>query len=376
MKNAPPLFSRPSARSAFTLVELMVSMAIMAIILMLMARIIDSTGKTWASTTGKIEQFREARQGFETIVRRLSQATLNTYFDFDWGNPIDYTQPPKRFVRQSELRFISGPAAGLIGNEGGNHPTHAVFFHAPLGFTSADADAPLKNLINTWGYWVEYISDSHWRPPFVENLKNPPPKGRYRLMEMMEPSESMSVYTHIMQSTGSNAYTYAGKEWFTDSALKSVEQRPARPLADNIVALVLMPKLSAEDDPTGTKLAPYYNYDSSSTGPNGSDANYDTKNQLPPVVQVTVVAVDEKSFARMYPKADETAPPDTFDMETLFNDGNNNASAGDLHDPSQPGLAQDLQTLQTTLTRKRLTFRVFTTNVAIRAAKWSRAQTN
>jgi len=370
MKTAPHSFPRPGARSAFTLVELMVSMAILGVILVLMTQIIDATGKTWASTTGKIEQFREARQGFETIVRRLSQATLNTYYDYDWTN---LNLPPTRYIRQSELRFISGPSASLIGDKGDIHPTHSVFFQAPLGFVSNSVNAPLKNLLNTWGYWIEYVSDTYWRPPFIADMTQPAAKPRFRLMEMMEPSESMSIYSYTSGSSGA-ALNYPGKQWFTNSAQQSVEDRPARPLADNIIAMVLLPKLSPQDDPTGTALSPKYAYDSSTVGMGTTNPNLDSRNQLPPVVQVTIVAVDEKSFARIYPKADESTPPETFGLDGLF--GDEGGKAGDLHDPTNPGFAQDLQTLQNTLTQKHLVYRVFTTNVSIRAAKWSRAQTN
>jgi hypothetical protein len=51
---------------------------------------------------------------------------------------------------------------------------------------------------------------------------------------------------------------------------------------------------------------------------------------------------------------------------------------GDTVNPQSPGCAKDLQTLQTNLLaiKPALTFRVFTTNVSLKGAKWSRDQAN
>src|SRR5437867_2293961 len=79
----------------FTLVEVMVSMAILVLLLLVLVSITDATRKTWSYTSSKIEQFQDAREAFESITRKLSQATLNTYWDYD--NPLT----PTRYLRQS-----------------------------------------------------------------------------------------------------------------------------------------------------------------------------------------------------------------------------------------------------------------------------------
>ena len=349
--------------AAFTLVELMVSIAILSVILILMTRILDATGRTWASTTGKVEQFRGARQGFEALTRRLSQATLNTYVDYEYANGPKTA--PTRYVRTSELRFISGPASTLL--PGDTHPTHAVFFQAPLGYVDSSKYANLKNLMNTWGYFLEYGSDIGWRPPFINELQQPPDeKMRFRLMELMEPSELMSVYQYTSGDADvpNRSMTYKGKEWFANSVSAPAETRPVRPLAENVIALVLLPKLTPAEDATGSALCPNYLYDSTATN---ADARFNPKNQLPPVVQVTMVAVDEKTYNRRFPKG--TTMPD-FGLPNYF------ANAGSVTDANLSGFAAELQSLQNELKNERLEWRVFTSNVSIRAAKWSRDQTN
>lgn len=369
---------RPRGRTAFTLVELMVSMAIITLLMLLLVTITDATRKTWVTTTARAEQFRGARVGFEAMTRRLSQATLNTYWDYfdasgNSRSPANAaTFVPARYARQSELRFISGQAAALLPSpQSSSCPTHAVFFQAPLGFVADRTNySRMENLLNTWGYFVQFGDDSLLRPPFVTKTLAPY-RSRFRLMELMEPSETMALYMDEASTPGGSS-SYLVKDWF-GKPFKATPQ-PARMLAENIVALVLLPKLTPNDQAAGKysdgALAPSYLYDSTGTGMGTmNDKNLNPKNQLPPVIQVTMFAVDETSFSR-FQKANTGMPP--LGMSSLF------TTVGDTADPTQPGYAKDLQTLQTNLLTSKppLTYRVFTTNVSIKGAKWSREQTN
>ncbi len=139
---------------AFTLVELLVSTAIIALLMVILAQMTGQTSNTWHYTSSKAEQFRDARNAFDTMTRRISQATLNTYWDYD-----SYEKPTE-FVRRSELRFICGPVQnGPIGpslsysdpvtskpvgpwrldTSGATapRPSHGIFFQAPFGFVAA-----------------------------------------------------------------------------------------------------------------------------------------------------------------------------------------------------------------------------------------------
>ncbi len=71
-------------------------------------------------------------------------------------------------------------------------------------------------------------------------------------------------------------------------------------LAENIVALVFIPKLPPKEDETGGLLAPNYSYDSTVNKPD--EPNINPKNQLPPVVGVVMVAIDEESAAKLAAK--------------------------------------------------------------------------
>ena len=333
-------------RAAFTLVELMVSMAVLFVLMVILVQLTNGTSRIWSQTTGNIEQFKETREAFESMTRRLSQATLNTYWDYHYPND-DSTKLPDAYKRQSELRFMIGDAQTLAGVK--NPAGHAVFFQAPLGFTSTTSYVHMQNLLNTWGYFVDFGSDQDMRPGFLG--PKIPLRYRFRLYELMEPSESLSLYKYTSGRPSFNA-----KNWFTDPLkITPSTARPTRVLGENIIALILLPKLSPQEDATESRLAPQYAYDSTATN---ADPTINPKNQLPPVVQVTLVAVDEATFNRMQTGA--TAPD--LGLSGLFTEARN------YH--------QDLATLEAALQSRKLNYRVFSTNVSIRGAKWSREQKN
>src|SRR5690606_20124443 len=122
---------------------------------------------------------------------------------------------------------------------------------------------------------------------------------------------------------------------------------PVRVLAENILALVVLPRRSQSDDSNASSLT--------------DDYEYDTRNisfaaglhQLPPVVEIVLVAMDEPSAQRVC--LTDTAPD--FGLGTLFQD------VADLE--------QDLAALGDTLNGQKISHRIFRTKLALRGAKWS-----
>lgn len=381
---APGLRARRGQKpaAAFTLVELLVTMAILMILMVVLVSMVGQTSTLWQRTSSKVEQFREARRGFEAVTRRLSQATLNTYWDYD--NPTT----PTRYLRQSELRFISGRGllAGVTPND--PRPTHSIFFYAPLGFVqpSSATDTTYANyqgldtLLNLWGYFIEYANDKAMLPPFVPENKA---RKRFRLLELMQPSQALDLYKLEADAAtpqgGTNGnLNYTAQTWFKN--VVGAQPRPVHVLAENIIALVLLPKLTKTDQAklpsssagafTDASLAPKYLYDSTGTGMSttGTPALNPT-NQLPPVVQVTMVAIDEASAIRM---SDQDNADLQNELAGLFTDPTKLVS--DLTGkPSPPANGLPLEQY---LTSKRINYRVFTSDVSIRAAKWSTNQAN
>jgi uncharacterized protein (TIGR02599 family) len=329
-------------RAAFSLIELLISLAVLSVLVVLAASLIGSIQDVWKRSSARTEQFRSARQALETVSARLSQATLNPY----WS--LDSTINPTRYERQSELRFFTGPAISTIGSTLGNGtivPGSAIFFQAPTGYFTTSTDSRLINALNTWGYYVEYGPDSS-RPPFISSSIIPT-KNRFRLVEFIDPSDGLTIF-----SKTSGNLTYNGKDWFT-APLATAGNR--RVLADNIVAFVALPRLSSTEDSTGTALSPAYTYDTTTSS---ATPKLNPKNQLPPIVDIAVVAISETTANRI---TWGSSPPD-FGTSTLFQ----NATKMDA----------DLETLRTNIEKMNLSARVFRTSVPISAARWSTEQKN
>jgi len=343
----------PKAPYAFTLVEILVSTAVLAFLLLILLSITTQVSNTWRQTSGKTEQFRQAREAFDAISRRLSRATLNTYWDYD--DPA----APTKYVRQSELRFLSGPTESLVSAppSGARWPGHGVFFQSPLGAAEPGQTdlVGLNNLLNTWGYFVEFGSDSAYRPAILDgsSVAN---RWRYRLCELIQPADKLSIYQHTSGTNAQGAPNnlgYATSEWFEDSLSQAGSGRPVHVLAENVVALVILPKLSPQDDPSGTLLSPDYLYRSTDSKTNPV---INPKNQLPPLAQVTMVVIDENSARRMEAG---TSMPD-LGVDQLFK--------------SASQYETDLATLEKKLVDQRLSYRIFTTTVRLNEAKWSKEQ--
>ena len=375
--------------SGFTLVEVMLATAILAVLVVMFAGMVSQTSKLWQRTTGKVEQFRSARNAFENMSTRLSQATLNTYWDYLDASGQALTPAnastfvPARYARQSELRFISGQAKTVLTTKTGvTRLTHCVFFQAPLGYTTEPASGSATaqkyrnydNLLCSCGYYLEFGDDSAFRPPFITTAIAPF-RNRHRLMEFLPPAEKNNIYQYTSPPTGVN--TYNKKTWYqplVDAVPAANTPANYHPIAENIVALIITPRLSQEDEldfKGGTSsddspLAPAYDYDSApgaATDNRYSDSRLNPTNQLPPILQVTMVAIDEASAIRL--NFDKNSA-DVFGVSSKFAKGSDYSK-----DLLQSG---GTDSLESTLIAKGVNYRIFNTNVTIRAAKWSREQ--
>jgi uncharacterized protein (TIGR02599 family) len=301
-----------SRRSGFTLVEVLVSSAVLAMLLGMLAWSTSFSLSTVGRAEAKIDQFGAARAGFDRLTATLSQATLNTYWDYD--NPA----APTKYVRKSDLRFLieAGPRGG-----------HAVYFQAPLARGIREGTAGLLNAV---GYSVDF-NENVWRPGHVTL-----PRWRYRLMQGIQPAENLSVFNAPITSTG----------WKT--ALGDPTQA-AFPLAENVIAMVLWPRLPQSQDPQGTQLSPNFLYNSGAGTPVQSA-------QLPPEIQVTLTVIDEASASRM-------------DLGNLPPTVISNALAGRF--ALAADFEKDLAAVQNQLTAAGVNHLVLSSSVVLRESKWS-----
>ena len=376
-----------TSRSAagFTMLELLVASGILLLIMVLTLEITSNTNTIWRRTRSRIDTFQESRAAFEAMTRNLSQAMLNPYWDYvdAAGKPRDPALSsfvPAQYVRQSELHFVSGPSREILRDVIGSNgrplvsPSHCVFFQAPLGISGAtasslEATTPLPGLMNVAGYFLEFGDDAKFRPRFLETSQHAPLRSRFRLMEVTQPSEALGVYEAISRANLSASFNPTSlHRWFVDplnedaTASSAGGRRVKRALAENIIALIIRPKRSANDGAGAIEIAPKFSYDSRRYQSTPADElGKLTRNQLPPLVEITMVAIDEPSAARLESGGAAGTPPD-FGLAELFATSRKGIQ-----------LAEDLTTLEATLNRnpQRVTSRIFSTDVSILQAKWS-----
>lgn len=308
----------------FTILELLVATAVLSLILVVMLSLITQTSSVWRSSSARIEAFQSARRGFENLTRSLEQATLNTYWDYD--NPSN----PTIYRRKSELHFLVADAGtdGLPGTPGTGQ---AVFFQAPVNKTGATNYDGLTGLINACGFFVQYGSDAAWLPRHVDAGQA---RERFRLMQWMQATESLSVYKNA-----------DGHAWVATGVPDVV------PVADNVIALIIWPK--EEGSPASPHLNSY-SYDSRLNATNAPQPA--TANQLPPLLKVALVAIDETSAVRLGDRLQSTVAA---------------CMAGLFASSPADDFSVDLKTLERKLAENSIGFRSFVTSVPMREAKWS-----
>lgn len=342
-------FLKPVSRG-FTLVELLVSMAVLSILMVMVATVVSEVQRSWGATTAKVSQFREARRAFDILKLNLGQATLNTYVRYRFDNSSDPFSPfmpngdeirnaaPTRYVKYSELQFISGPTAKVLGTAASGLVTqgHSVFFQAPLGYSTRYTNLPTA--LNPRGYYVSFGGDASYRPPFL--VGRIPEKFRYRLMEYAPPTESNVIYDETNPDQS---------DWFTNVATHS------RPVADNVITLILSPKRPMARNETGDPrdIAPDYSYNSAVL-PTADAAQPRNAYELPPEIDVVMVVVDERSAEALALNSGSTPP---LPLTGFVNATGDNFRA-------------DLETLERTLVDAKVNFRIFTATVTMRNSKW------
>lgn len=386
-----PVHPRKFCNLGFTLVELLVAITLLVIIIGIVVQITNQTNEIWRSSSSRIQASQEARAGFESMTRKLGQATLNTYYDYYDSNHLQRTPAtaasfvPYSYDRASELHFISGQVKSfaLSGTSGPiTTQTDAVFFQAPLGYSVQYPT--LDKALNACGYFLRFDDDAASVPDHVKKSPGYVPRYRFRLMEMTQRTENLGVYDPAVAAA--NPAHSKDCDWFVNNAVAN-----SRVIAENVIALVLLPKLpNREDDPNGTgkgvSLAPNYNYNSrvplgAASDPiltgfpgdvftayptTGSPITASRHHQLPPLMRVVMVVIDEASAARIQGKS--TVPPPAINLANtdLFKDAKNlDADIRALEDICNAKAGNKTGNTQ------RLTYRVFNTDIIMREAKWS-----
>jgi uncharacterized protein (TIGR02599 family) len=345
------LSPRRRNKEAFTLLEVLVACTVLVLLLAMLAAVMQTTTKTVLQASNRLSTYATARSAFDTMNQKLSQATLNTYWDY-----YNAATPPQRrsaanaatfapaaYGRASDLQFVVRQNTQNSGYGG------EIYFQSPEAFSADSSYQSTRGLLNACGYYVQFCSSAAFSP----SIFGANPSYRYRLMQGMEPTESLSIYPNASSDAVS---------WITtikNSGLNAPSSS-VLPLADNVICAVFWPLLPAGQDTTGngTALTTDYTYDSQvpittlSPQPVQSDT-------LPPTIQVTMVVIDEASATRI----DSGATPPSVIQNALAQNGGLFKKASSY--------ASDLGLLQGALNAAHIGFEVLTTTVVLRESKWS-----
>jgi uncharacterized protein (TIGR02599 family) len=313
-------------RQGFTLIEILISTAIMTIILIAVASTIGMVSSSYRRTMGGFDTFEAAQTAFDTIGRTARQAVLQSYIGYD--NPT----LPQRSLLRSDLHFVIDNQASLGLSNTKADASHALFFQAPLGISFRFQKA--KQLLASTGFFILHGEDP-LRPEFLDTLGAPVEnRHRYRLYQFIQPREEMTVYQKTISKVGDihgSAADYDGYEWFNDAINN---KRSIHAIAENIVALVIWPIHE------GQPKDQWNSRDSSSAASH-------SHHRLPQALELTMVALDESSAIQL-----ESLSVDL--TEDLFENADN--------------YEDDLKTLEDRLIKEHLTYRVFKNYVPLDAA--------
>jgi len=328
-----PSFSRRRPSSGFSLLELLLSIAILLIVLVTLVEFMGGIDQAWRSAAS--DPYAEAQEAFETITGNLAAATLAPYQDYADSSGNFRTNSafvPDHVARRSDLAFVCGPGAGssgLLTASGRTTSGNAVFFLAPGGYTQTNAHTGMEHLLNAMGYFVEF-GDDGTAPAFILPQSH---AWRWRLKQVLQPAESLQIFALATSSAWI-------QQLAPQCAMFSV-------LAENVVTLVILPERAASD--SGTALSPTFSYDSRDT------TNLLTLHQLPARLRVVMVAMDQSSATRLAALNGTSAPQ--LVPATLFQQA--------------AQLDADLATLDSSLTAQNIGHRIFQREILLPSSNWS-----
>jgi uncharacterized protein (TIGR02599 family) len=315
---------RKSVTSAFTLMELLVAMAILGILLVAVSISLQGVQSAWRLTRSAVRENLEGRRALETVVTNLSRATLHQRWVPNLDPNNNPSAIPTALLPESDLHFVSGPSRILL--PGVRYGIgHSAFFQGPFGFPGStrdiqsNPDTPLyqtlPHTLSAWGYYVEFGLDPTELPNFLTTTRQgrpaPPRKHRFRLMEYRQPAHELPLFVqpdgypkplHALHTSNTALY-----EWFQAPVSNSqpgsaANNRRVSIVAENILALVIVPydpylvtlANGGSNSTLPYQLAPDYHFDSRRhQWEPGSPLSAATRHQLPPAVEIAVVSLAE-----------------------------------------------------------------------------------
>ena len=334
-----------SSPQAFTLVEMLVAVAVSAILLGLVLSITNQVSATVGTVTGKMDAFQSGQAGFDIMTQKLADATLNTYYDYATSSGI-----PTAYIRKSDLHFYIAQNTNVAGSPANPNSGHSIYFQAPEGYSNTSTTyANTPGLLNACGYFVEFGPDNTYRPTLFSSSSA---KNRYRLMQAIQSTENNGIYSDKEGTTAETAPVWI-------NSLNSL----ALPIAENIIALIIQnPSVYTLTSGSSSPVSPDYQYNSRQGIPppvSGTNTALQSE-QMPPVLEITMVAIDGPSAIRL---DDGSGNPPAIIENALKNKF---ALAANY--------SADLSALESALAANHIHYQILSTSVTLRESKWSSGQ--
>lgn len=305
----PPLALRGHGSrvvSAFTLVELLVSAALLSFIMLILAAVTESASRAWREGQGRTETFQSARTALEIVTREITPAIVDTRMQF--------------VVAPGDLLSRAGAP-----NVAPNSP--AILWMAPLGDNSS---------LCCVGYYL-----------FRDEKR-----GFYRLKRIFLPSPtSTKASPYFPQMTSANnprdpllRTSPVNADWFTrnwngktfDEEDATDTQVPVSTATDNVIAFWVqcldvlgkpIPLLDKSDVHPTSELfynsAAYFETATSNSFDNGRTFLYLRQtaqsmkaNRVPAAVDLTLITIDSRTLARGVTIPDLPDPLDSRFLDT------------------------------------------------------------
>ena len=154
------MMHRTKSRAAFTLVELLAAMAVLAIMMLMFANIFTSSGKAWTSGTRRAEQNMNGRAVLEFMCKEIGQAIMNTngivFQAINPGNP--YSVASYNNLQNTALHFVTPRGCTDTAT-----PDEARLIHYYVGVDNTDGYVNYQ-LMRAQSSAVNMI-DTAYRPP-------------------------------------------------------------------------------------------------------------------------------------------------------------------------------------------------------------------
>lgn len=130
--------------SAFTMLELLVSMAVLSLLIVLLLSMVDNATKMWRQSENRVDAYREARAALNLIASDLASIYSSANTNFFRTNSSGITLSPSKISPSSPL---------------GSGKTDSIFFITALPSKAQDPTAGKSDLCEV-GYYVSWSSTS------------------------------------------------------------------------------------------------------------------------------------------------------------------------------------------------------------------------